>query len=213
MKFITFFLGVLGALIVSFPFLMSEHIVDIASFPQLKELSISTYFVPITLAMGGIILSLSMFFLVILLLRHSKFRRLQKEFWIIAGNGNGLEFEAFLIKMFKLCGWKVSTPTSSTYVSDRGVDLILNGKIAVQAKNYKDSNVTGNQAIHDIYSGMAYWKKNGFPRLKKAAVITTSSFTRQAKEEAQTLGITLKDKKDIEKLLNAKPSKNWILKR
>ena len=212
MKFTSFFLLILGVLIASFPFLVNEGIVDVASIPQLKDLSISTYFVPMTLAVGSIFILFSMFFLVLLLLKRSKFRKLRKEFWIIAGNGNGLEFEIFLVKVFKLCGWKVSTPTNSTYVSDKGVDLILDGKIAVQAKNYKDSNVTGNQAIHDIYSGMAYWKRNGFLRLKKAAVITTSSFTRQAKEEAKTLKIILKDKKDIEKLLNGKPRKKWILR-
>ncbi len=212
MKFTSFFLLILGVLIASFPFLVNEGIVDVASIPQLRGLSTSTYFVPMTLAVGAILVLFSIFFLVLLFLKLSRFRRLRRDFYNIAGNGNGFEFEIFLIKMFKLCGWKVSTPTNSTYVSDKGVDLILNGKIAVQAKNYKDSNVTGNQAIHDIYSGMAYWKRNGFLRLKKAAVITTSSFTRQAKEEAKTLKVILKDRKDIEKLLNGKPRKKWILK-
>lgn len=128
----------------------------------------------------------------------------------IAGNGDGTEFELFLSGFFEASGWRVKNPTASTNMPDYGVDMILNGKIAVQAKNYSYS--VGNDAVQAVFTGMEYWRKNGFPRLKRAVVITSSSFTRSAKDTARATGVRLKDGDDIRNIFNDGFDKKWFLK-
>lgn len=128
----------------------------------------------------------------------------------IPGSGDGTQFEDFLEIFFSKSGWKVERPTNSTNTADFGVDLILDGKIAVQAKNYvKDIS---NDAVQQVFSGKEYWKNNGFPRLKYAVVISTSSFTKAAVKQAKATGVILKDGNDIREALNTGLSKSWIFK-
>lgn len=138
-------------------------------------------------------------------------KKLREWFEIVAGNGDGTEFEKFLEVFFAQSGWNVKKPTSSTNTSDFGVDLILDGKIAVQAKNY--INGVTNKAIQEVFTGMKYWKNNGFPRLKYAMVISTSTFTRSAKKQAYSVGVILKDGNDIREALRKGLSKKWVKER
>ncbi len=138
-------------------------------------------------------------------------RKLRDWFDKIPGNGNGSEFEDFLEVFFSKSGWKVERPTNTTNTADFGVDLVLDGKIAVQAKNYtKDIS---NDAVQEVFSGNEYWKKRGFPRLKYAVVISTSSFTKAAIKQAEATGVILKDGDDIKAALNRGLSKSWIFKK
>lgn len=129
----------------------------------------------------------------------------------LSGNGNGVEFEDFLEMFFIKSGWNVKRPTNSTNTPDFGVDLILGGKIAIQAKNYA-ANVD-NSAVQQVLSGMLYWKNNGFPSLKYAVVISTSAFTSSAKKQANSTGVILKDGNDLRNVLNKKMYKNWVFKK
>ncbi len=129
----------------------------------------------------------------------------------IAGNGDGTGFEIFLSRLFEVSGWKVKNPTSSTNMPDYGVDLILNGKIAVQAKNYSYS--VGNDAVQAVFTGMEYWRKNGFPGLKHAVVITSSSFTKSATDTAKATRVHLRDGEDIKKICTNGFDKKWFLKK
>jgi len=137
-------------------------------------------------------------------------RKIRDWFDKIPGNGDGNQFEDFLEIFFSKSGWRVEKPTNSTNTADFGVDLILDGKIAVQAKNYaKDIS---NDAVQQVFAGKEYWKNNGFPRLKYAVVISTSSFTKAAIKQAKATGVTLKVGNDIKELLNRGLSKSWIFK-
>ncbi len=138
-------------------------------------------------------------------------KRLREWFEVVAGNGDGKEFEKFLETFFAQSGWNVKKPTSNTNASDFGVDLILDNRIAVQAKNY--ANGVTNKAIQEVFTGMEYWKSNGFPRLKYAVVVSTSTFTRAAKKQAYSVGVILKDGNDIREALRKGLSKKWIKER
>ncbi|BBJ27268.1 restriction endonuclease [Athalassotoga saccharophila] len=138
-------------------------------------------------------------------------RKLREWFEIVAGNGDGTEFEKFLETFFSQSGWSVKKPTSNTNASDFGVDLILDGKIAVQAKNC--TNGVTNKAIQEVFTGMEYWKSNGFPRLKYAVVVSTSNFTKAAKKQAYAVGVILKDGDDIREALRKGLSKRWVKER
>jgi HJR/Mrr/RecB family endonuclease len=137
-------------------------------------------------------------------------KKMKNWFEEMNGNGDGTQFEDFLEEFFKRCGWKVKRPTSSTNAPDFGVDLILDGKIAVQAKNYSDP--VGDAAVQAIFSGAQYWKKNGFPHLKYSVVVTTSSFTKAAKKQAESIGVIMKDGTDLREGLSVGFKKGWILK-
>ncbi len=142
---------------------------------------------------------------------HSKIlKKMRNWFDKISGKGDGTQFEDFLEIFFKNCGWTVKRPTNSTNAPDFGVDMILDGRIAIQAKNYSDT--VGDAAVQAIYSGMKYWQKNGFPKLKYPVVITTSSFTKAARKQAESIGVILKDGYDLRDALNSGFKKNWVLK-
>ena len=105
----------------------------------------------------------------------------------------GLQFEEYLGRLFAGLGYQVST-TNAT--GDHGVDLILskNGiRYALQAKFY--AGKVGNKAVQEVFSGMSIWGASA------AVVVTTSSFTPQAKQDAQQLGVTLIDGRELHKLI------------
>lgn len=143
--------------------------------------------------------------------KRKNLKKLSDWFDAIAGNGDGTEFEKFLEVFFTQSGWKVEKPAGKTNTADFGVDFVLDGKIAVQAKNY--ANGVTNKAIQEVFAGMKYWKSNGFPHLKYAIVISTSDFTRAAKKQAYSVGVVLKDGNDIRNVLKKGLSKNWIKER
>lgn len=98
----------------------------------------------------------------------------------------GREFERYLEALFTKLGYKVElTP----YVGDYGADLVVRkegAKTVVQAKRRKGR--VGPKAIGEVL------RAKGNYRCSAAVVVTNSSFTRQAVQEARANGIELWDR-------------------
>ncbi|GEM_PF-1481339 len=208
MKYFISFLFVVSAFSLSLYYTVSYHLLSVSNPVMLhlmqKRAQNALFWI------GLLMLALAVFLLLVrTLIVKITMAKLKRDFQKMEG-GDGEEFEKFLARLLKVCGWKVMNPTSSTNASDQGIDLILDKKVAVQAKNYTQS--TGNKAVQEVMSGFIYWKKHGFPHLKYQAVVTTSYFTKQAVDLAKSGKVVLKEGEDIRELLNGKPSKKWILK-
>jgi restriction system protein len=88
----------------------------------------------------------------------------------------GSEFEHRLAILFRHQGYSVTLTKGS---GDQGADLLLakeHVRIAVQAKRYKAR--VGNGAIQELLGGMAFYS------CERGIVVTTSDFTKAAKELA-----------------------------
>lgn len=95
----------------------------------------------------------------------------------------GDEFERHCASILRGYGWTAKT-TQAT--SDQGIDIIakINGVKAVfQCKRY--SQPVGNSAVQEAIAGKS------FARADVAAVITNSTFTRSAKQLAQSTNVYL----------------------
>ncbi len=107
----------------------------------------------------------------------------------------GDEFEWFLARLFRRQGYTVQLTGQS---GDQGVDLILiaprGRKIAVQAKGYIVSSV-GNKAVQEAYTGRAYYDCD------ECWVVTTSVFTKKAREVADKVGCRLFDRHAVHQWL------------
>lgn len=125
--------------------------------------------------------------------RHLSFRNLLKHTnWLDLA---GIPFEEFLSDIFRELGYYVETTKTS---GDQGVDLVLNKNqewIAVQAKGYPNSTV-GNHAIGEVVAGMKHYQ------CSRCVVITNSTFTRSAKELAESNQCMLIDRYMIVKLID-----------
>ncbi|MED3662136.1 restriction endonuclease [Ureibacillus terrenus] len=109
----------------------------------------------------------------------------------------GEEFEAFLGRLFKKRGFKVTyTKTSGDY----GADLILQDRentIAVQAKRY--SGAVGVKAVQEVIGALKMYNAT------EAWVVTNSYFTKQAQKLAESNDVYLIDRDDlIEIILDSK---------
>ena len=97
----------------------------------------------------------------------------------------GHEYEYFVAAYLKRKGYKNITITPKS--GDYGADIICadnsNNTIAVQCKLY--NKPVGYKAIEEVVSGMHYYRCN------KAMVVTNTTYTKQAKEAAAKIGITL----------------------
>jgi restriction endonuclease Mrr len=103
---------------------------------------------------------------------------------------NGVEFENFMANVFDKKGYRVQTTPAT---GDQGVDLLLtidDCKVAVQLKRYTPP--VGNAAVQQAFTGMIYYKA------KEAWVITTSSFTKGARDLAKGTGVRLIDGNELE---------------
>src|SRR5215212_1893504 len=105
---------------------------------------------------------------------------------------SGTDFEDYMAEIFRKQGYSVElTPKSG----DQGVDLLLNKpglRIAVQLKRYQGA--VGNKAVQEIRSGVDYYEAD------EGWVITTSTYTRSARELATKLGIRLIDGSELKQL-------------
>lgn len=109
---------------------------------------------------------------------------------------DGGAFESFLADVFRQLGYAVHQTGRS---GDQGVDLIVerNGvKTAVQAKCYQDA--VSISAIQEVYTGKALY------RCHNCMAITSSQFTRGAKEAAAGLGCRLITGNDLPLLIRGK---------
>lgn len=103
---------------------------------------------------------------------------------------NGEEYEEYICRQMRKSGYKNIRTTSVT--GDHGVDILASsGKktYAVQCKFYS-SNV-GNYAVQEAYTGCAYYECD------VPVVVTNKLFTKQAKQEAEKLGVELWEENKI----------------
>lgn len=103
----------------------------------------------------------------------------------------GVEFERYSAELLSANGVQIAEETPAT--GDFGADFIilLDGERTVlQCKRF--SRPVGVKAVQEAIAAMPYYKCTG------AAVITNSTFTRQAHELAEESGVILWDRSDIE---------------
>lgn len=102
----------------------------------------------------------------------------------------GIEFERYSAELLSANGVQIAEETPAT--GDFGADFIilLDGERTVlQCKRF--SRPVGVKAVQEAIAAMPYYKCSG------AAVITNSTFTRQARELAEESGVILWDGTDI----------------
>lgn len=103
---------------------------------------------------------------------------------------SGTEFEDFMAEILHRSGVEVLELTKAS--GDFGADIIViheGERTAVQCKRY--SKPIGVKAVQEAVSAKGYYK------CTKAAVITNSEFTRQAKELAVESGVILWDRQAV----------------
>lgn len=93
---------------------------------------------------------------------------------------SGTEFEKFVAQVFAANGHHAAVTKGS---GDYGVDLVLNGEIAVQAKFY--GSVVGPSAVQEVVAGRAVYG------CSEAWVVTNSTFTPAAVTLANANGVRL----------------------
>ncbi|MDQ0228604.1 restriction endonuclease [Metabacillus niabensis] len=98
---------------------------------------------------------------------------------------SGLEFEQYLVALFRKNGYRVKITSAS---NDFGADLVLEGneRIVIQAKRY--SGKVGMKAVQEISSAKGYYNA------QIAWVITNNYFTSQAIKLAQANNVKLVDR-------------------
>lgn len=109
---------------------------------------------------------------------------------------SGVEFEDFCAELLHRNGIEVLELTKAS--GDFGADIIVihdGERTAVQCKRYSGS--IGVKAVQEAVSAKAYYK------CQKAAVITNSTFTRQARELAAEDKVILWDREDVFAFENA----------
>ena len=107
----------------------------------------------------------------------------------------GYDYEEYCCRYLKSKGYKHIKQTPRA--KDHGIDIIAQKhrkKYAFQCKHY--GKKVGNRAVQEAYTGCSYYDCD-IP-----VVITNSSFTKNAVEEAQTLGVKLIDSVDIRRKHN-----------
>lgn len=101
-------------------------------------------------------------------------------------NYSGTEFEAFIGSLFEADGYQVEFTQAS---NDKGIDIIAKRSgvsIGIQCKRYSSS--IGISAVQEVFSGKNYYS------LDKALVVTNNTFTKAAKELADSTGVVLWDR-------------------
>jgi restriction endonuclease Mrr len=103
---------------------------------------------------------------------------------------SGPEFERFMADLLRQKGYEVEeTPLSG----DQGVDLILpdlDGKrVVIQLKRW--TGPVGNKAIQATFAGIAHYQAD------EGWIITTSTFTKSARELARSTSVRLIDRDEL----------------
>jgi restriction system protein len=105
---------------------------------------------------------------------------------------SGIEFEHAIARLYSKMGYTTKITSSS---SDFGVDVLASkdgSMLAIQAKRY--TNTVGVSAVQEVSSGKLYYKADS------ASVVTTSTFTKNAKKLASESEVTLIDYRALEAL-------------
>jgi restriction system protein len=123
-----------------------------------------------------------------------QYSKLKKSGIFEIDNMPGEKFEDRLQILFTNLGYKAERTSPGKVKPDYGADLVIEKegiKTAVQAKRWKKSASVGEQVINDIYSALPMYD------CQEGIVVTTSYFTRMAKEKAQRLKIKLWNRDDL----------------
>ncbi|WP_345891130.1 restriction endonuclease [Burkholderia sp. Ax-1719] len=107
---------------------------------------------------------------------------------------DGYAFEKFLAQLFQTAGFEVEETKLS---GDQGADLFvtrLGKKIVIQAKNY--SGNVGNAAVQEAIAAKSFYGCD------EAMVVTNSHFTRSAIELANTAGVRLVSRRELQSYLD-----------
>lgn len=107
---------------------------------------------------------------------------------------DGYGFEKFLAELFQTAGFEVEGTKLS---GDQGADLFvtrLGKKIVIQAKNY--SGNVGNAAVQEAIAAKNFYSCD------EAMVVTNSYFTRSALELANTTGVRLVSRRELQGYLD-----------
>jgi len=118
------------------------------------------------------------------------------------------EFEALMAELWSRMGYEV---TLTRPTADGGVDVraispgIPETRVAIQAKRYSPTNRVGAPE-GSRYAGLAL-----DPDVDKVVIVTTSSFTNPAIEEAERRGVRLVDGKELLDLLNKHGSFDMVV--
>jgi hypothetical protein len=108
---------------------------------------------------------------------------------------DGYNFEHLIADLWEQRGWETTVTTKS---NDRGIDVIaeksspFSQKHLVQAKKYSAGNKIGGPAIQQ-YSSLRYQEND----VDAVVIVTTSSFTSQARQRADELNVKLIDGDDL----------------
>lgn len=109
-------------------------------------------------------------------------------------NMDGHDFEYFCGNLLRKQGFERVEVTQGS--GDFGIDIIAYKygiKFGIQCKRYQGS--VGWHAVEEAYSGARYYNCD------KAVVLTNSSFTQQAVEGAEKLGVELWDREWLEEMV------------
>ena len=107
---------------------------------------------------------------------------------------DGVAFEEYCANLLKDNGFTNIETTKAS--GDHGVDILaekFDVTYAVQCKYY--SSPVGNKAVQEAHSGRGYYKRD------IAVVMTNNSFTPQAKDEADQLGVKLWDGERLKQMI------------
>ncbi|WP_435177928.1 restriction endonuclease [Halorussus sp. AFM4] len=110
------------------------------------------------------------------------------------------EFEQFVAELWSLQGWETEVSQQST---DQGIDVIatkehpVHQKHVLQVKRYGEGNKVGSQAVQQ-YSSLRQQE----PGTDTVVIVTTSEFTRQARELADQLNVKLINGHDLSNLVS-----------
>lgn len=109
-------------------------------------------------------------------------------------NLSGSEFEIFCAELLRVDGFQDVQITKAS--GDQGVDIVAckNGiRFAIQCKRY--SKPVGSAAVRDVFAGKSHYDCD------VAAVLTNSSFSKQAREYALKQGVLLWDRTELLRLI------------
>ncbi|MCR5735696.1 MAG: restriction endonuclease [Lachnospiraceae bacterium] len=107
---------------------------------------------------------------------------------------SGQEFESFVAGLLEKVGFTDIRMTRAS--GDHGIDIIAEANgltVGIQCKRY--ARPVGNYAVQEVYAGAEFYGCD------RALVITNSSYTAQAIEEADRLGVTLWDKNALSRVV------------
>lgn len=115
-----------------------------------------------------------------------------------ATRDKGKKFEELMADFFRQQGYEDVRMTASS--GDHGADLLLSTedyKVAVQLKC--QAGPVGNSVVRDIFYAMRHY------RADHAWIVTTSAFTRKAREAATESGVRLVGGRELRRWLSEMP--------